>query len=233
MEITPLSDGELRIPATELLNRDLPAGFTDEDGLKMHNYCVLGAGVAKALFPFSDPMNDTVRLGSYFYQVVGVLRERAATRRDSAPRHRTHWRPNRRSARSQGPAAPSPDPRSSGSKIRAHRNRRWRRHACRPTPIGAGAATNTAGLITVTPEEQAAAAAAFPLVDSLRRWVAPFTGTIDITGQVALTQSGDAAADEAELITDGQGSAAYKRQLVRVHVARALRAALDDSGARH
>jgi RHS repeat-associated protein len=64
-----------------------------------------------------------------------------------------------------------------------------------PTPLGTGAAANTAGLITVTPEERAAAEAAFPLVDSLRRWVAPFTGRIDITGQLALTQAGDAAAD--------------------------------------
>jgi carbon-monoxide dehydrogenase medium subunit len=50
-----------------------------------------------------------------------------------------------------------------------------------------------------------------------------------------LRQAGEAAADEAELITDGQGSAAYKKQLVRVYVARALRAALaqEDSGARH
>src|SRR5260221_9306951 len=55
--------------------------------------------------------------------------------------------------------------------------------------------TNTAGLITVTPDQQAAAQAAFPLVASLRRWVAPFTGTIDITGQIFLTQTGDAAAD--------------------------------------
>jgi DNA-binding LytR/AlgR family response regulator len=40
--------------------------------------------------------------------------------------------------------------------------------------------------------------------------------------------------DEAELITDGQGSAGYKKQLVRVYVARALRAALaDESGAGH
>ena len=64
-----------------------------------------------------------------------------------------------------------------------------------PTPLGTGVPANTAGLITITPEEQAEAEAAFPLVDSLRRWVAPFTGTIDITGQVALTQAGDAAAD--------------------------------------
>jgi aerobic carbon-monoxide dehydrogenase medium subunit len=43
---------------------------------------------------------------------------------------------------------------------------------------------------------------------------------------VALRRAGDAAADEAETISDGQGSAAYKRQLVRVYVRRALSAAL-------
>jgi carbon-monoxide dehydrogenase medium subunit len=47
-------------------------------------------------------------------------------------------------------------------------------------------------------------------------------------GDALFRQAGDAAADDAELITDGQGSAAYKRQLVRVHVARALHAALAD-----
>jgi aerobic carbon-monoxide dehydrogenase medium subunit len=45
-----------------------------------------------------------------------------------------------------------------------------------------------------------------------------------------LRQAGDAAAEAADLITDGQGSAAYKKQLVRVYVARALRAALANDG---
>jgi carbon-monoxide dehydrogenase medium subunit len=53
-------------------------------------------------------------------------------------------------------------------------------------------------------------------------------------GDALLRQAGESAADEAELITDGQGSAGYKKQLVRVYVVRALRAALaDDSGAGH
>jgi carbon-monoxide dehydrogenase medium subunit len=43
---------------------------------------------------------------------------------------------------------------------------------------------------------------------------------------VVLRRAGDAAAEEAETISDGQGSAAYKRQLVRVYVRRALAAAL-------
>ena len=42
-----------------------------------------------------------------------------------------------------------------------------------------------------------------------------------------LRSAGDAAADEAELISDPQGSASYKRELLRVTVGRAVRAALD------
>ena len=49
----------------------------------------------------------------------------------------------------------------------------------------------------------------------------------------ALRRVGDAAAEEAETISDGQGSAAYKRQLVRVYVARALEAALGRNGTSH
>jgi aerobic carbon-monoxide dehydrogenase medium subunit len=46
-------------------------------------------------------------------------------------------------------------------------------------------------------------------------------------GDVLWRRAGEAAAEEPELIADGQGSAAYKKQLVRVYVVRALRAALD------
>ena len=53
-------------------------------------------------------------------------------------------------------------------------------------------------------------------------------------GDALFLQAGEAAAEEAALITDGQGSAAYKKQLVRVYVARALRAALEEAdGAGH
>jgi glyoxylase-like metal-dependent hydrolase (beta-lactamase superfamily II) len=38
MEITPLSDGELHIPATELLSADLPPEFTDDEGLMPVNF---------------------------------------------------------------------------------------------------------------------------------------------------------------------------------------------------
>ena len=42
-----------------------------------------------------------------------------------------------------------------------------------------------------------------------------------------LKQAGYAAVDEADLITDPQGSAAYKRELLRVTVGRAVRSALE------
>ena len=43
-----------------------------------------------------------------------------------------------------------------------------------------------------------------------------------------LRRAGDAAADEAAVISDQHGSAAYKRELLRVYLARAVRAALDN-----
>jgi carbon-monoxide dehydrogenase medium subunit len=55
--------------------------------------------------------------------------------------------------------------------------------------------------------------------------------------QRAFARAGEAAAQEAECVSDIRGSAAYKRELVRVYVPRALRAALDarslDNGASH
>jgi carbon-monoxide dehydrogenase medium subunit len=41
----------------------------------------------------------------------------------------------------------------------------------------------------------------------------------------AITRAAEAAADEADVESDSRGSAPYKRQLIRVHMARALRAA--------
>jgi carbon-monoxide dehydrogenase medium subunit len=52
-----------------------------------------------------------------------------------------------------------------------------------------------------------------------------------------LARAGDAAAEEAECVSDIRGSAAYKRELVRVYVGRAVRSALEqtspESGAEH
>jgi len=45
--------------------------------------------------------------------------------------------------------------------------------------------------------------------------------------EALLRRAGDAAADTAQVMSDPQGSAAYKKQLVRVYVARAIKQALE------
>ena len=56
--------------------------------------------------------------------------------------------------------------------------------------------------------------------------------TID---DAVLARAGDAAADEAETVSDVRGSAPYKRELLRVYVRRAVRQAFDNhaNGAAH
>jgi carbon-monoxide dehydrogenase medium subunit len=44
----------------------------------------------------------------------------------------------------------------------------------------------------------------------------------------ALTRAGEAAAAEAQILADAHGSAAYKRELLRVYVRRAVRQALGE-----
>jgi carbon-monoxide dehydrogenase medium subunit len=45
-------------------------------------------------------------------------------------------------------------------------------------------------------------------------------------------RAADAAVEEVEFVGDVRGSAPYKRELMRVYVQRAVRAALNESGAR-
>jgi putative ABC transport system permease protein len=53
--------------------------LTAEDDHYMRNVAVLGSNTAAKLFPFDDPLNQTIRLGSYFYKVIGIIRERMPT----------------------------------------------------------------------------------------------------------------------------------------------------------
>ena len=47
-----------------------------EDDDKIDNVVVIGLNVAKILFPFEDPLGQTLRIGTNFYRVVGVLKNR-------------------------------------------------------------------------------------------------------------------------------------------------------------
>ncbi|MGH9677150.1 MAG: ABC transporter permease, partial [Candidatus Acidiferrum sp.] len=65
---------------TEVNTLELASGrfLTADDDFHMINVAVIGSTVAEELFPFGDPLGQSVRLGNYFYRVVGVLKERAA-----------------------------------------------------------------------------------------------------------------------------------------------------------
>jgi putative ABC transport system permease protein len=65
----------------EVNQLDLASGrfLVEDDDHYMENVAVLASGTADRLFPFDDPIGKTVRVGNYFYKVVGVLRERMAT----------------------------------------------------------------------------------------------------------------------------------------------------------
>jgi putative ABC transport system permease protein len=59
--------------------------LSEADDERMMNYAVLAAETAKVLFPYEDPLYDTdgrpqsVKLGSDYYTVIGVTKERAST----------------------------------------------------------------------------------------------------------------------------------------------------------
>src|SRR5262245_32245413 len=61
---------------TDVHQIDMAVGrfLTNEDDLKMANHVVLGSEIADDLFPFDDPMGQTIRLGAYFYRVIGIVK---------------------------------------------------------------------------------------------------------------------------------------------------------------
>jgi putative ABC transport system permease protein len=53
--------------------------LTESDNEKYENYAVLASDTAKTLFPYEDPRGKSIKLGSDYYTVVGVTKERAST----------------------------------------------------------------------------------------------------------------------------------------------------------
>jgi putative ABC transport system permease protein len=66
---------------TDVHQIDMNAGrfLNEADDRQMDNVAVLGAGIADDMFPFEDPLGQSVRLGVHFYKIVGVLRDRMPT----------------------------------------------------------------------------------------------------------------------------------------------------------
>jgi putative ABC transport system permease protein len=53
--------------------------LTEADNEKYENYAVLASDTATTLFPFEDPIGNSIKLGTDYYTVVGVTKERAST----------------------------------------------------------------------------------------------------------------------------------------------------------
>jgi putative ABC transport system permease protein len=53
--------------------------LTASDNDKYQNYAVLAHVTAKTLFPYEDPIGQSVKIGSDYYTVVGVTKERQST----------------------------------------------------------------------------------------------------------------------------------------------------------
>jgi putative ABC transport system permease protein len=69
-------------PEYAVINKlDLANGrfLTEDDDHEMLNVAVLASNTADRLFPFGDPIGQSVRLGRYLYRIVGVLKERMPT----------------------------------------------------------------------------------------------------------------------------------------------------------
>jgi putative ABC transport system permease protein len=53
--------------------------LTEADNEHYENYAVLAFETAKTLFPYEDPLGESVKLGNDYYTIVGVTRERASS----------------------------------------------------------------------------------------------------------------------------------------------------------
>ena len=47
----------------------------DTDDLHQNNVCAISSGLARRLFPYQDPLDQEIKVGAHYYQVVGLVRE--------------------------------------------------------------------------------------------------------------------------------------------------------------
>ena len=53
--------------------------LSQSDNDRYQNYAVLASETAARLFPFEDPLDKSVKLGTDYYKIIGVTRERASS----------------------------------------------------------------------------------------------------------------------------------------------------------
>ncbi|HKQ40425.1 MAG TPA: ABC transporter permease [Verrucomicrobiae bacterium] len=49
--------------------------ISDTDDLHQNNICAISSSLARRLFPYQDPLDQEVKIGAHYYQVVGLVRE--------------------------------------------------------------------------------------------------------------------------------------------------------------
>ena len=66
---------------TEVNKLEMARGrfFTEDDDFEMKNVCVLGSEAADKLFPFEDPMGQTIAMKNQFFVIIGLVKERMPT----------------------------------------------------------------------------------------------------------------------------------------------------------
>ena len=50
--------------------------LTETDQLNHDNVCVLTVGLAQRLFPYQDPLTESIKVNSFYYRVVGLVQEK-------------------------------------------------------------------------------------------------------------------------------------------------------------
>ena len=63
---------------TEIVGLDILRGrfLTETDQINHDNVCVLTAGLAQRLFAYQDPLSESIKINSFYYRVVGLVREK-------------------------------------------------------------------------------------------------------------------------------------------------------------
>ena len=70
------------VPDYQIVNKlEMSRGrfLIDSDDTELDNYCVLGSEAADKLFPYEDPVGQSVGMRGHFFVVVGVVKERMPT----------------------------------------------------------------------------------------------------------------------------------------------------------
>jgi putative ABC transport system permease protein len=63
---------------TEIVGVNIVRGrfLTETDELNHDNVCVLTVGLAQRLFPYQDPLTQSIKVKAFYYRVVGLLQEK-------------------------------------------------------------------------------------------------------------------------------------------------------------